>query len=287
MLQMERNCLKKKSEDWAEEEQSNGQAQDSFGTISAQTRITTSMEVNAFSDPELEPDPTKPKRWINVVLPILVITFGTLISMLVIGAQRLHEYNPNSGYSFQEIISHTDSSRALLWASLSGTVVIILLVTTQRILTFNEAFNVWLKGVQNMTIILLTLVFAWALGGVCRDLQTAQYAIQLLGTRLPPGLLPVLVFLVCAITSFSTGTSWGTMGIMFPLVVPLAHAMQPGDEGFMVSTIASILSGSVWGDHWYIVIYLLVANLSCLVLPSLTLPLLPVSAHNVLYETTQ
>ena len=64
-----------------------------------------------------------------------------------------------------------------------------------------------------------------------------------------PGLLPAIVFLVGAFVSFSTGSAWGTMSILFPLMVPLAHSLAPGDRGILLGTIASVLSGSVWGNH--------------------------------------
>jgi Na+/H+ antiporter NhaC len=61
--------------------------------------------------------------------------------------------------------------------------------------------------------------------------------------------LPAAVFLISGATSFATGTSWGTMGILFPLAMPLAPQRAPGDEGLMNGTVASILAGSVCGDH--------------------------------------
>jgi Na+/H+ antiporter NhaC len=94
------------------------------------------------------------------------------------------------------------------------------------------------------------LILAWALGGLCRDdLHTATWIIRALGDHLSPGLLPATVFIVGAVISFATGTSWGTMAILFPLVVPLAHELAPGDHGIMLGAISSILAGSVWGDH--------------------------------------
>jgi Na+/H+ antiporter NhaC len=58
-----------------------------------------------------------------------------------------------------------------------------------------------------------------------------------------------VVFVVAALVSFATGTSWGTMAILFPLVMPLAHELAPGDHLIMLSAVSSILTGSVWGDH--------------------------------------
>ncbi|RZO60723.1 MAG: Na+/H+ antiporter NhaC family protein, partial [Sandaracinaceae bacterium] len=95
----------------------------------------------------------------------------------------------------------------------------------------------------------MILVLAWSLGEVCEHLHTADYVIQAIGGWMPAGLLPALVFVIAAATSFATGTSWGTMGILFPLVIPLAHELAPADGAVVLSSVASILAGSVWGDH--------------------------------------
>ncbi|RMF58424.1 MAG: Na+/H+ antiporter NhaC family protein, partial [Bacteroidetes bacterium] len=94
------------------------------------------------------------------------------------------------------------------------------------------------------------------LSSITEVLHTADYLVHLLGDTLPPGAVPALVFLLAAATAFATGSSWGTMGILLPLVVPLiwavlqAHGMaDPQHYHVLYSTIASILAGSVWGDH--------------------------------------
>nr|HPI37918.1 Na+/H+ antiporter NhaC family protein [Ignavibacteriaceae bacterium] len=88
------------------------------------------------------------------------------------------------------------------------------------------------------------------------QLQTAGYLIHLLSDKVEPGFLPLLVFLICAITSFSTGTSWGTMAIMMPIVIPLSFTIttllnySPADsELILYGVISSVLAGSVFGDH--------------------------------------
>jgi Na+/H+ antiporter NhaC len=99
--------------------------------------------------------------------------------------------------------------------------------------------------------VMAILLFAWALGDVCADLGTARFLVATLGSSFDPGWLPTVVFLVSAVVSFATGTSWGTMGILFPLAVPLAHELATPDPNLalLVATISSILAGSVFGDH--------------------------------------
>jgi Na+/H+ antiporter NhaC len=94
------------------------------------------------------------------------------------------------------------------------------------------------------------------LSGVTDVLGTANFLVALVGDHLHPGLLPALVFVVAAATAFSTGSSWGTMGILLPLMVPLAWALMAaqGMNGvehlpILYATVAAVMGGAVWGDH--------------------------------------
>jgi Na+/H+ antiporter NhaC len=110
------------------------------------------------------------------------------------------------------------------------------------------------QGLKSMVVAMTILVSAWAIGAITVDLKTADYII--FGTKdiLSPHLIPMLTFLIAAFTGFSTGSSWGTMAILYPLVIPLAMAAGRGlpagtAETLILGTIASVLSGSVFGDH--------------------------------------
>ena len=107
-----------------------------------------------------------------------------------------------------------------------------------------------------MLLAIVILVLAWGLGGVTEALGTGTFLADLIGGSLSLQLLPVLVFLVAAATSFATGTSWGTMAILFPVVIPLAVAMGAGvgfDGGehytILLGAISSIMAGAIFGDH--------------------------------------
>lgn len=118
-----------------------------------------------------------------------------------------------------------------------------------RSMKLEAALDAWMDGLKAMLPAGVILVLAWALGQVCKDVKTANYVIQVLGDGISPSLLPAAVFLISGAVAFATGTSWGTMAILFPLVVPLADHMAHGNEHIMLGAIASILTGSVWGDH--------------------------------------
>jgi len=123
-------------------------------------------------------------------------------------------------------------------------------------LSLTKAMEAWFQGIQSMLFAALILVFAWGISSITNDLKTADYLISILSNSIDPRYLPVLVFLVCALISFATGTSWGTMAIVMPIVIPLAHkisvisGLSAVDSRLIIhGVISSVLTGSVFGDH--------------------------------------
>lgn len=119
-----------------------------------------------------------------------------------------------------------------------------------------RAWRAFAGGVQALLAPVLVLVAAWTLSGALQDLGTAQQVAGLLQAGLPYALLPALVFLTGNLISFTTGTSWGTMGILMPLALPLVFLLgESGSAGpaemerMMVLVIAAVFSGAVFGDH--------------------------------------
>jgi Na+/H+ antiporter NhaC len=150
--------------------------------------------------------------------------------------------------SIRAIIGEADPFAALLWASFAGCFVAITLVSAQRILSVREALEAWLGGMQSMLMAIVILALAWGLGGVTQELGTGPYLATLLQDTLPLAILPGLVFIVASLTAFSTGTSWGTMAILFPVVIPLGFA---GGEHYpiLLGASSSVMAGAVFGDH--------------------------------------
>ena len=107
-----------------------------------------------------------------------------------------------------------------------------------------------------MLMAMVILILAWSLGEVTEILKTADFLVSVLGDTLPVFILPALVYFLAAATAFATGSSWGAMGILFPLAMPLTWAImvaqgQSGPEHMHIlySAVSAILAGSVWGDH--------------------------------------
>jgi len=155
-------------------------------------------------------------KWYNGVIPILVLVFGTIIGLYVTGTNNL-SVKGITEYGLRDIIGNSDSYTALLWASFSACVIAGIMIISQKIMNLKETLDAWFLGLRSMFLALIILTLAWSIGSITNEMKTADYIVSLLGDSLNPRYLPVLVFIVCAATSFSTGTSWGTMAIMMPI----------------------------------------------------------------------
>jgi len=240
-----------------------------FGPMLAAERRAAAGEVLGAGDQPLgdyqsdvlQPPPGTKMRAVNAVLSILTVVAVTLGGLWVTGAAAIagDPALPAGGAArVREVFSAADSFTTLLWASLAGVVVALVLPLAQRLLTVRQGMASLLEGFKAMLLALVVLTLAWSIGAVCSELHTADYVVGLTAGVLSPHWLPVLVFLISAAVSFATGTSWGTMGILIPLVIPIAHGLSvaaghpagdPVHTVVLVGTISSVLAGSVWGDH--------------------------------------
>jgi Na+/H+ antiporter NhaC len=200
---------------------------------------------DALAD-ELEAAEDAPKRLVNALLPILALVGVTAAGLVVTG----------EGDTIVEVIGDGDAFSALLWGSLVSVLVAAALSVGQRILGLGETVNAWFAGLKSVLYVLVILALAWSLSAATSDLGTAEYLAGTLGEAIPPWALPALLFLVAAGVAFATGTSWGTMGILTPLAVPLAWSIVEGagmtggaGEAILYASISTVLAGAVFGDH--------------------------------------
>jgi len=201
----------------------------------------------------LRPIDGKPQRAFNAYIPVLVMVFGMLIGLYVTGKEAVADM---ADPSLQDIIGNANSYTALMWSSLSSMMAAALLTLGQRIMGLEEVVNAWFHGVRAMLMAMIILILAWSLGEVTDILKTADFLVSILGDSLPVFILPTMVFILAAATAFATGSSWGAMGILFPLAMPLTWAVmvsqgQAGPEHMHIlySAVSAILAGAVWGDH--------------------------------------
>jgi len=188
-----------------------------------------------------------PRRPLNALIPIVVLIVVAAIGIYVDG--RAKALSAGTELSLRAIVGQASSSGAMLWATGAGCLAALTLAVWSGALTFGKSIEAWIAGMRSILLAAVILVLAWSLGAVCRDLDTAAFLIGVLGDGLESVWIPPMVFLMAALVSFATGTSWGTMAILFPLAVPLAHQLAPGNETILLGTISSILAGAVWGDH--------------------------------------
>jgi len=200
----------------------------------------------------IDPVPGKPQRALNAVLPIAVLVCGVVVGLYVTGRAAVEMDEPG----LKDIIGAANSYKALLWASLLSMVTATVLTLAQRIMSLEEIVGAWYRGMRAMIYAMITLILAWALATITGELRTADFLVSLLGESVQAQWLPTLIFVIAAFTAFATGSSWGAMGILVPLAIPLSWAVMvntghagPEDMHLLYSAIASVLAGCVWGDH--------------------------------------
>ena len=194
------------------------------------------------------------KRWQNAMIPIGFVIFATIFGLYFHG--RAAAGIRAEELAIHEIIGYADSFTVLMWAAFGGALLAGTLTLSQKLLTLQEVVDSYLNGIKSMVLAMVILVLAWSLGSITADLSTANYVLHLTRGLFSPHLIPAMTFIVAALIGFSTGTSWGTMAILTPIVIPMAHflPLEAGLEGGVLSsillgTIAAVLSGACFGDH--------------------------------------
>lgn len=208
---------------------------------------------------ELEMAKNISPRWYNAGIPIFIVIFGTLAGLFYTGWDNTVWNDTTIDFSkkLSHVIGASDSYLALLWSSLTAVLVAAGLTMSQKILTLHEVSDSLLKGFKTMLTAILILILAWALADITKDLHTADFISNILiSINVAPQLLPALTFILSALIAFSTGSSWGTMAILYPLILPaswyLSHSVGLSDAESMnifYIVVSAILAGSVLGDH--------------------------------------
>lgn len=163
--------------------------------------------------------------------------------------------------------SGADSTRVLIWVSIIGSIVAVLLGLIQGLIKFEEGAKAWVDGVRTLCMAVCIMVLAWTINGICTEIGTARFVVEMVTDVMPYWLLPSVIFILACFISFSTGTSWGTMAILLPISIPLAYhlnmqhykevvALTPDAPEMMIYlksmilvSIGAVLEGSIFGDH--------------------------------------
>lgn len=200
-----------------------------------------------------------PLRWYNALVPVLTVIVTTLGGLWITGVQASGDLSNETNLLryVSTVFGNANSFHVLIWGAFLGSIVAILLALFQKILSLNQAINAWIGGTRSMMIAALILTVAWAIGNICKDLQTANYVIYATSDLLSPHWIPTITFLIAGVIAFSTGTSWATMAILTPIVIPMALQLPSADVTIsaghasiiFLSSIAAILAGATFGDH--------------------------------------
>ena len=210
------------------------------------------------ADSEIEPNASIEGKWYNAVVPILVLIIGTVIGIVVTGySADVWATDKSFGSKLMTTVGGADSYVALLWSSIASTIVAIVMTSIQKVLNFRQSMEAMMVGFKIMLPATVVLILAWTLALMTKYMHTADFVSSaLIEWNVTPLMLPALTFVLAVIIAFSTGTSWGTMAILYPLVLPVtwhltSNAGYAYNDGMTVllDVISCILAGAVMGDH--------------------------------------
>jgi Na+/H+ antiporter NhaC len=200
--------------------------------------------------------PSPRGRWQNAVFPIIVTVAVTLTWILYTGAQAVAA-DGTVDADWLQIFGAGDSYVSLVYGSLSGLVLAILMPLAQRMLKFREVRSAAFIGARGVSTALAILWLAWALSDVTsNDLQAGEFLGGLLKGSLDSAWMPTVVFVLASLVAFATGTSWGTMGVLMPLVIEATYQLlSDGPQEVsphhpvLIASVGSVLAGAIFGDH--------------------------------------
>lgn len=212
----------------------------------------------------LEPAEDTPTRVWNFFVPVFFLIFFIFYILVDFG-------DDGSGtQSIRDKIESSDSYVALLWGTMAAALVAMLFYMIQfkkggemasptaffsdekpaPLLSVKEGVDAFLAGQMRIVPALVVLTLAWAAGSVMSDVGADRlFERWILDSGLNPAALPTLSFLIAMLIALSTGTSWGTMGILFPLLIGPTYTAADGDVRIFYATVSSVLAGAIMGDH--------------------------------------
>ena len=209
--------------------------------------------------PSVTPAPGLLPTWWVAAFPVVSVVVSVVAGIALDAAdsdaaiiERARNGLLSSRY-WAAAFSEANTGRALFNGALIGSGMALLLAWTRRDgqgrrpISLGSGLGTYLRGVVGIHYAIAILILAWAIKEACQDIGTADYLTALLSPLISPAILPVLIFLLAATVAFSIGTSWATMAILVPTVVPLAHNL--GGMPLTILAAAAVLDGAIFGDH--------------------------------------
>ena len=183
---------------------------------------------------------------IDLVLPVLVLIVFCVIGMIYTGG--FFDAEGGAYMNIATAFANADASAGLAWGALIAVIITVIYLVARQVITFKTAMNAIPKGFCAMVPAVIILVFAWTLGGITRGMLGADIFVKTAigaSAEALSSFLPAVIFLIAYGLAFATGTSWGTFGILLPIVI----TVFAGAGEIMVIAMSACLAGAVCGDH--------------------------------------
>ncbi len=198
-------------------------------------------------------------RIVTALLPIVLLCVVAFISFYTNGraaAEAAGDVAPGAPFSLETValsFGSADTIFLVTEASVLGSLVAIALGCVFRLFPLRDAVHYWLKGAAGLLPTAVILALAWSLSATVAELGTVYYVVDFISANVAWQLVPALIFLVCCVISFAAG-SFGCLFIVMPMAIPIAAAVLtraavPHEHAFLLCCVASVLSGSIFGDH--------------------------------------
>ncbi|MCI7680043.1 MAG: Na+/H+ antiporter NhaC family protein [Clostridiales bacterium] len=212
-----------------------------------QHELNATTKGDLFTTPErpyAEADKAKLKedgKLFDMLIPVIVLVICCVIGMLWSGGMF-------SGKNFVEAFANSDASVGLAVGSFFALIITLVIYMARRVMNFTEFMSCVPDGFAAMIAPILILTFAWSLKGMTDSLGASVYVAGLIKNTAGSlmNLLPFIIFLIAVGLAFATGTSWGTFGILIPIVVT---AFKDTDPNLMIIAMSACMAGAVCGDH--------------------------------------
>jgi Na+/H+ antiporter NhaC len=193
---------------------------------------------------ELRPPEGCPRRIINFIVPLASLV-GLVVALLLSSGGW-------PGVPLTDAMAAGKGSESLVTGAFGAVAITLLFYRAQNLAPTGLLFRGFVEGCRSMFFGVLILIFAWGIGTAIGSVGTANYLVGISTGTLPQAVIPMVTFLLGVVISFATGTTYGTIGILTPIMLPVLHGITgpgPGGMEIMCITIGAILSGAVFGDH--------------------------------------
>ena len=183
---------------------------------------------------------------IDLILPVLTLIAFCIIGMIYTGG--FFDAESGAYMNIATAFAGSDASVGLAWGALIAVIITVIYLVARQVISFKTAMEAIPKGFCAMVPAVIILVFAWTLGGITRGMLGADIFVKTAigaSAEALSSFLPAVIFLIAFGLAFATGTSWGTFGILLPIVI----TVFAGGGEIMVIAMSACLAGAVCGDH--------------------------------------